>query len=126
MSASIANDRGREELPGVSRRALDELAARLRAQVLLAGDCRYENARRVFNAMIDRRPALIVRCATAQDVIEGVNFAREHDLPLSVKGGGHSVAGNAVCDDGLMLDLSPMKGCNVDPARRAATVQAPG
>jgi FAD/FMN-containing dehydrogenase len=96
---------------------------RLRGRVLLPGDRGYETARRVFNAMIDRRPAIIVRCATAQDVIEGVNFARAHGVAVSVKGGGHSVAGNAVCDDGLVLDLSPMKAADVDSARRVARVQ---
>jgi FAD/FMN-containing dehydrogenase len=96
---------------------------RLRGRVLLPGDRGYETARRVFNAMIDRRPAIIVRCATAQDVIHGVNFARAHGVAVSVKAGGHSVAGNAVCDDGLMLDLSPMKAADVDSARRVARIQ---
>jgi FAD/FMN-containing dehydrogenase len=74
--------------------------------------------------MIDRRPALIARCAGSADVICGVNFAREHHLLLSVRGGGHNVSGNAVCDGGLMLDLSPMKGIRVDPARRTVRAQA--
>jgi FAD/FMN-containing dehydrogenase len=110
-------------LQGASRGAVDELAARLRGHVLVPGDRGYERARRVFNAMIDRRPAIIVRCAAAQDAIEGVNFAREHGAAVSVKGGGHSVAGNAVCDGGVTLDLSPMNAADVDPARLVATVQ---
>ena len=73
--------------------------------------------------MIDRRPALIARCAGAADVVAGVRFAREHDLLLSVRGGGHSVAGSAVCEGGLMLDLSGMKGVRIDPARRIAQAQ---
>jgi FAD binding domain/Berberine and berberine like len=109
--------------------ALDMTAARgLRAAVhgtvLLPGDDGYDSARRVFNAMIDKRPALIIRCAGTADVIRGVDFARTHELPLSVRGGGHGVAGRAVCDGGVMLDLSPMKGVRVDPARRTAEAQA--
>jgi FAD/FMN-containing dehydrogenase len=77
----------------------------------------------VFNAMIDRHPALIVRCQCADDVNRGVVFARSHELPLAVKAGGHGVAGNAVCDGGLVLDLSPMKAIVVDPAQRLAVVQ---
>src|SRR4051794_2257399 len=100
------------------------LQATVRGQVLLPEDAAYDATRRVFNAMIDRRPALILRCAGAADVIAGVTFAREHDLPLSVKGGGHSVAGTAVCDGGVMLDLSGMKGLRVDPARRIVQAQS--
>lgn len=99
------------------------LAGSVRGQVLRTGDVGYEAARRVFNAMIDRHPALIVSCADAGDVVRGVDFARAHGLLLSVLGGGHSVAGNAVCDDGVMLDLSGMKGIRVDPAGRVAVAQ---
>jgi len=92
-----------------------KLAGSLRGQVLLPGADRYEQARGVFNAMIDRRPAVIFRCASAGDVVEGVGFARAHGLPITVKGGGHGVAGRAVCDDGVMLDLSAMRRVVVDP-----------
>jgi FAD/FMN-containing dehydrogenase len=94
------------------------LAAALRGDLIRPEDDRYDASRAVFNAMVDRRPALIVRCAGVADVMKGVEFARSHDVPLSIRGGGHSVAGKAVCDGGLMLDLSPMKGIRVDPARR--------
>ena len=94
----------------------------LRGTLLCPGDNGYDAARTVYNAMIDRRPALIARCAGAGDVMAGVQFARAHNLLVSVRGGGHNVAGNAVCDGGLMLDLSPMQGIRVDPARR--TVRA--
>src|SRR4029453_6944290 len=90
--------------------------------LLCPGDDGYDAARTVYNAMIDRRPALIIRCASAADVIAGRQFARAHNLLVSVRGGGHNVAGNAVCDGGLMLDLSPMQGIRVDPAGR--TVRA--
>jgi FAD/FMN-containing dehydrogenase len=120
----IANDRYPSvPLPDISPVYLGRLAASLDGRLLLAGDDGYDSGRRVFNAMIDRHPALIIRCASARDVVEGVTFARTHDLALAVKGGGHGVAGNAACDGGLMLDLSPMKAVTVDTARRVATVQ---
>jgi FAD/FMN-containing dehydrogenase len=83
----------------------------------------YEEVRRIWNCMIDRRPALIARCTGTADVIEAVRFARENGLLLSVRGGGHNSAGHAVCEGGLMLDLCPMKGIWVDPASRTARAQ---
>src|SRR5205823_3930353 len=83
----------------------------------------YDAARTIWNAMIDRRPGLIVRAAGAADVVRTVQFAREHTLLLSVKGGGHNIAGNAVSDGGLMLDLSAMKSVRVDSTRRTARVE---
>ena len=103
--------------------SIDALRTAVLGAVLCPDDDGYDLARRVFNGMIDRRPALILRCAGTSDVIRGVDFARSHDLPLSVRGGGHSVAGSAVCDGGLMLDLSGMKGIRVDPLRRTAQAQ---
>jgi hypothetical protein len=100
------------------------LAAALRGDLIRPEDDRYDTAQAVFNATVDRRPALIVRCAGVSDVMRGVEFARSHDLPLSIRGGGHSVAGKAVCEGGLMLDLSPMKGIRVDPTERSAEAQA--
>jgi FAD/FMN-containing dehydrogenase len=85
----------------------------------------YDGARRVWNAVIDRRPAIIARCSTPEDVRTAVKLARSEALPISVRGGGHSVAGTAVCDDGLMIDLSPMKGVTIDASKREA-VAAPG
>jgi FAD/FMN-containing dehydrogenase len=104
--------------------SIDALRAAVRGELLGPDDAGYDAARRVFNGMIDRRPGLIVRCAGASDVVQGVTFARAHDLPLSVRGGGHSVAGSAVCDGGVMLDLSGMKGIRVDPIRRTAQAQS--
>jgi len=97
-----------------------ELRTSLRGQLLCPEDSDYDKGRKVFNAMIDRRPALIARCTGAVDVIACVRFAREHDLPVSIRGGGHSIAGTAVCDDGLVVDLSMMKTIRVDPAHRTA------
>jgi len=102
----------------------EQFAASLRGQLLRPGAAGYDGARRIWNAMIDRNPALIVRSAGAADVVRSVNFARYHGLPLSVRGGGHNVSGNAVCDGGLMIDLSPMKGIRVEPARSTARAEA--
>lgn len=102
--------------------AIDNFKAGLRGTVLCPGDNDYDAVRTVPNAMIDRRPALIARCAGAADVVASVRFAREHDLLVSVRGGGHSVAGKSVCEGGMMIDLSGMKGARVDPAAR--TVRA--
>jgi FAD/FMN-containing dehydrogenase len=99
---------------------LEELKTALRGQLIGPADMEYDNARKVFNAMIDRRPALIARCVGAADVIACVQFAREHDLPVSIRGGGHSIAGTAVCNAGLVIDLSKMKTIRVDPVHRAA------
>ena len=103
--------------------SVQSLEERLRGQVLRPGDDDYDTARQVWNAMIDRRPALIVRCLGAEDVIVAVEYAREHGLMVSVKGGGHGVAGKAVCDDGIMIDLSLMKGVQVDPTARTARAE---
>ena len=102
---------------------LGALADLIRGELLTPRDLDYDRRRRVFNAMIDRRPAAILRCAGAADVIQGVRFARAQQLPLSIHSGGHSVSGASVCQGGLMLDLSPMKGIRVDPVRRLAQAQ---
>jgi FAD/FMN-containing dehydrogenase len=87
---------------------------------LLPGDDGYDEARVVWNGMIDRRPACILQCRSVADVIAGVNLARERGLPITIRCGGHNVAGYAVCDGGLMIDLSGMRGVRVDAARRRA------
>jgi FAD/FMN-containing dehydrogenase len=103
---------------------LRDFEAGLRGRLVRPADAEYDHSRRVFNAMIDRHPALIVRCAGAADVMRSVALARDYGLPLSVRGGGHSVAGTAVCDGGIVLDLAPMKGLRVDPGSRTADAQA--
>src|SRR5919202_2317423 len=103
--------------------SVDILAQSVRGPVLRPGDDAYDTARRVWNGMIDRRPRWIVRCAGAADVVAAVNFAREQRLPLAVRAGGHSAAGHSIADDGLMIDLSSMKGIRVDPARRTARAE---
>src|SRR5262245_59920498 len=92
-------------------------------EILQPGQAGYDAARRVWNGMIDRRPRMIARCANVADVVEAVRTARELDLEIGVRCGGHSIAGHAVPDDGLMIDLTPMGAVQVDPARRRAVVQ---
>lgn len=102
---------------------LDDLAERLRGALITPEGENYDDAREVWNAMIDKCPALIARCTGVADVTEAVNFARERDLLVSVRGGGHNVAGNAVCDGGLVLDLSTMNAVRIDPHARTARVE---
>jgi FAD/FMN-containing dehydrogenase len=102
---------------------VDEFRRTLRGSVLSAGDNGYDEARQVWNGLIDRRPALIARCTGVADVVDAVNFARDVDLLLSVRGGGHNVAGSGVCDGGLMIDLSLMKSIHVDPKQCTARAQ---
>ncbi|HSB15751.1 MAG TPA: FAD-binding oxidoreductase [Bryobacteraceae bacterium] len=102
---------------------IEEFKSGFNGEVLLPGNDAYESARKIWNAMIDKRPALIARSATTTDVVRAVNFARDNGLLLAVRGGGHNIAGNAVCDGGLMIDLSKMKAARVDPARRRVTIE---
>ncbi|HEX2225684.1 MAG TPA: FAD-binding oxidoreductase [Candidatus Binatia bacterium] len=104
--------------------ALRKLKESLRGELILSGDNGYDDARSIWNAMIDRRPALIARCSGVADVVASVNFAREHALIFSVKGGGHNIAGLAVCEGGLVLDMSRMRGVWVDASKRTALAQA--
>ena len=104
--------------------ALEGFVTGVRGAVLQPGDQGYDDARAIWNGLIDRRPALIVQCTGAADVVDAVNFARERNLLLSIKGGGHNVAGNAVNDGGLVIDLSQMRGVHVDPSTQ--TVRAQG
>ena len=99
----------------IEQSAVDKLGTSLRGGVLCAGQAGYDAARTIHNRSIDWRPAIIARCAGAADVSRVCSLWREHDLVVSVRGGGHSVAGKGVCDGGLMIDLSGMKGIGVDP-----------
>jgi len=102
---------------------VEKFKASLGGELIQPNDDSYDDARKVWNAMIDKRPALIARCSGTADVITAVNFAREHDLLLSVRGGGHNIAGSALCDDGLTIDLSGMKGLHVDLKTRTVRAQ---
>jgi FAD/FMN-containing dehydrogenase len=101
---------------------VEAFRAMLRGPVLLPGDPGYDEARAIWNGMIDRHPAMIVRCAGTADVAAAIGFARDNGLPLAVKGGGHNIAGSAICDDGLVIDLSGMRDVHVDPRSRLAWV----
>jgi FAD/FMN-containing dehydrogenase len=102
---------------------IDAFKGTIRGTVLTADSPAYNEVRKIWNAMIDKRPALIVRCAGAADVIRAVRFAGEHKLLVAVRGAGHNIAGNAVCDGGFMIDLSPMKSVRVDPKAMTARVE---
>jgi FAD/FMN-containing dehydrogenase len=103
--------------------AVEAFTAGVHGAVLRPGDPGYDDARMIWNGLIDRRPALIVQCSGTADVVDAVNFAREQNLTLSIKGGGHNVAGNAVNDGGLVIDLSQMRGVHVDPSTQTVRVQ---
>lgn len=101
---------------------IDAFKGKFRGEVVSPGDEAYDDARKIWNAMIDKHPALIVRCTTTSDVVLAVNFARDNGLLLAVRGGGHNIAGSAMCDDGIVIDLSQMKAASVDPAARRVTI----
>jgi len=107
----------------VSNSAIEELKTAVRGQLMLPDDAGFDEARSIWNAMIDRRPAMILRCAGVADVRRGVAFARDNGLPLAIRGGGHNIAGSALCDDGLVLDFSLMKSVRIDPFAKRAYVE---
>jgi FAD binding domain/Berberine and berberine like len=111
------------QAPPLKTTAFDELSGSLRGELVLPTSPGYDTARRIWNGAIDRRPGCIARCTGVADVVAAVRFAREHDLAIAVRGGGHGVAGTAVCDDGLVIDLSAMRAAWVDYAGRTAWVQ---
>jgi FAD binding domain/Berberine and berberine like len=108
---------------GINPATLQDFKASMHGNVIAQGDGGYDNARRVWNGSIDRHPALIAYCANVSDVIAAVQFARSQNLPVAVRGGGHDVAGHGVCDDGLVIDLSQMKGIQIDPEQRIARAE---
>ena len=110
-------------MTSLNQASIVDLSARFLGVLLRPDQSGYDEVRRIHNGMIDRRPALIAGCLGNADIVDAVNFARTHGLELAVRGGGHNVAGRAVCDDGLMLDMSLMKGIHVDPVRRTARAQ---
>jgi FAD/FMN-containing dehydrogenase len=108
----------------LNENSINELKISLRGRVIEPGDEGYDDARKVYNGMIHKKPRLIVRCADVADVIGSVNFAREHDLLLAIRSGGHNAGGLGICDDGLVIDLAPIKYTRVDPAALTVTVGA--
>jgi FAD/FMN-containing dehydrogenase len=124
MKSATVTHLGASDMATVTVGRLEAFSATFSGAVIVPGDDRYEEARKVHNGLIDKRPALIARCRGTADVVDAIAFAREAGLEISVRGGGHSVAGQAVADGGLMVDLVEMKGIHVDAA--AQTVRAQG
>src|SRR5215510_13999059 len=112
----------RKENTMPAQATLEAFKARLRGELLQANDAGYETARQVYNGMIDRHPRLIVRCANVADVIAAVHFGRDNDMLVAVRGGGDNAGGLGVCDDGLVIDLAPIKYVRVDPSSRTVRV----
>src|ERR1044071_939517 len=108
----------------IPRADIKELRASLSGQLLFAGSDGYEQARKIWNGVFDRHPALIARCANREDVVKAVNFARTHRVLTAVRGGGHSISGQSSCEGGLMIDLAPMREVQVDAAKQVARAQA--
>src|SRR5699024_9818573 len=107
----------------LNHKSFDTFKNQLRGEVITSTNEQYDKARLIWNGLIDNLPAFIVRCRNTSDVVDAVNFARKNELLVSILGSGHNVAGNAVCDAGMLIDLSAMKGIHVDPATRTARVQ---
>src|SRR5579863_2787544 len=107
----------------LSSAEIDGFAAQFHGRLLRAGDDGYDAARAIWNAMIDKRPALIARCATTADVVRVVHFARDKELLLAIRGGGHNIAGNALCDGGIVIDLSQMKAASVNADARRVVIE---
>src|SRR4051812_32071755 len=115
MSTIVATNR-----PILTDAMLDPLRQSMRGPVLTPGNTQYDAARQIWNAMIDRRPGAIAQCLTSADVQAAVAFAKEHDLALSIRGGGHNIAGLALCDGGVTIDFSLMKAVHVDAEAKIA------
>ncbi|MEJ2264487.1 MAG: FAD-binding oxidoreductase [Anaerolineales bacterium] len=112
-----------EKVTGLERGAIDEFTSGLRGSLITPEEENYDQVRQVYNGMIDKWPAMIAQCVDVADVVQCVDFARENQLPLAIRGGGHSAAGMGICDDGLVIDLSRMRGIRVDPDRRTVRVE---
>jgi FAD/FMN-containing dehydrogenase len=113
-----------QQAPPIEGIGSEELAGSFGGELVLPGDPGYETVRRIWNGAIDRRPACVARCTGVADVVAAIRFARERDLQVAVRSGGHGVGGQALCDGGLVIDLSPMKGIRVDPVARTARAEA--
>ena len=118
-ASKLKNERGR-----LTREQIEELESRVRGVVITPESDRYDESRTLYNAMIDKKPAVIVKCVNVADVISCVNFSREHELLTSIRGGGHNGPGLALVDDGLVIDLSPMKGIRVEPEAKTVRAEA--
>ena len=118
-----AGDRSKKNRMNISEETIENLKSKVKGQIVLPSDPSYDEVRQIWNAMIDRRPALIVRCAEASDVPHAISFARENELEISIRGAGHNIAGNALCDNGIMIDFSTMRNVRVDAKKKRAYVE---
>jgi FAD/FMN-containing dehydrogenase len=123
VPADSTDNRSEKAAISFPKKAIESLKSKIKGQVVLPSDSNYEEVREIWNAMIDRRPALIVRCAEADDVPHALSFAREHGLEISIRGAGHNIAGSALCDNGVMIDFSTMRNVRVDAENKRAYVQ---
>jgi len=110
-------------MTNIPKETTGKLRSKVKGRIVLPGDPNYDEVRKIWNAMIDRRPAVIVQCAAADDVPHAISFARENGLDISIRGAGHNIAGNALCDNGVMIDFSTMRDVRVDPGKRCAYVE---
>jgi FAD/FMN-containing dehydrogenase len=120
---TAAENRSEKGMINISQEATESLKSKVKGQIVLPSDSSYDEVREIWNAMIERRPALIVRCAEANDVPPAISFAREHGLEISIRGAGHNIAGNALCDNGLTIDFSTMRKVHVDAENELAYVE---
>jgi FAD/FMN-containing dehydrogenase len=118
-----AENRREKDMIAISKEAIEHLKSKVKGQIVLPSDSRYDEVRKIWNAMIERRPAVVVQCAEADDVLHGIAFARENGLEISIRGAGHNIAGNALCENGLVIDFSTMKNVRVDAEKKRAYVE---
>jgi FAD/FMN-containing dehydrogenases len=110
-------------MTNIGKDTTEKLKRKVKGQIVLPSDPNYDEVRKIWNAMIDRRPAVIVQCAEADDVPHAIAFARENGLEISIRGAGHNIAGNALCDNGVMIDFSTMKNVHIDAQKKFAYVE---
>jgi FAD/FMN-containing dehydrogenase len=120
---TASENRNEKGMINISKEITENLKSNIKGQIVLPSDSNYNKIREIWNAMIERRPALIVRCAEANDVPHAISFARENGLELSIRGAGHNIAGNALCDNGVMIDFSTMRSVRVDAEKKRAYVE---
>jgi FAD binding domain len=120
---TASEKRNEKAMINISKEIIENLKSNIKGQIVLPSDSSYNEVREIWNAMIERHPALIVRCAEANDVPHAISFARENGLELSIRGAGHNIAGNALCDNGVVIDFSTMRSVRVDAEKKRAYVE---
>ena len=120
---TAVENRSEKDMINISKEATESLKSKVKGQIVLPSDSTYDEVRQIWNAMIERRPAFIVRCTEADDVPHAILFAREYGLEISIRCAGHNIAGNALCDNGVMIDFSTMRNVRVDAESKRAYVE---